>query len=186
MFSRCIEVSFGDNEASSIINEFVEAFLIAVSIGRNATISKGVISIDMVAAYEDIRAISDIIPLSYICDIIAITACDAYVNEFGEEFLLSDDCVSYEILEHIRAYYYAVDDTVLPNYLAFGYMASKRLKKVKYDATDIYHATMSIDIRESDVIAGAGITSQAFAFQYRFGIRDIYIGTGRDPWANSH
>ena len=159
--------------------------MLAVSIGKNASISRGVISIDMVSAYEDICAISEYMPLSYACDIIAIFACDTYANRFGEEFLLSDSCVSYEILEHILSYYYAVGDRLLPNKLTAGFMISKKMKRTQYDAGDIYNATKSIDIRESDVISGAGIASQAFAFNYRNGIRDIYIGTSRDPWANT-
>ena len=38
-----------------------------------------------------------------------------------------------------------------------------------------------IDMRECDVADG---NIQATAFFYKEGIRDIYIGSDRDPWAN--
>ena len=46
------------------------------------------------------------------------------------------------------------------------------------DAT-IYEATVSIDIRESQVAVG---DYQAIAFGYQEGIRSEYLYTERDPW----
>ena len=46
-----------------------------------------------------------------------------------------------------------------------------------------YEATKSIDMREVDVIANDSWYSQANIFNYKNGIRDVYIGTERDPWA---
>jgi hypothetical protein len=173
------------DDSISTPDDFAAVFSRAAEIGTAVSLSEGVISLDMLSSYEDIRELSKYFSLSYLCDVIAIYACKAYEDEFGEAFLLSDACVSYEIREHIKAYYYAVGDCIIPNFLVIGYTISNIANNRSYGKTIIYSATKMIDMREVDVKANAGIASQAFAFNYRYGIRDEYVGTVRDPWANT-
>lgn len=56
-------------------------------------------------------------------------------------------------------------------------------------ADSVYKATQSIDMRESDVVKNdaSGLSkysSQSVIFDYKNGIRDEYLGTKYDPWAN--
>ena len=48
---------------------------------------------------------------------------------------------------------------------------------------NVYEATKETNMKESNVRADLGFFSQAVAFNYKNGIREYYIGTERDPWA---
>ncbi len=152
----------------------------AEDIARRATINNEGISIDMDAEYDNVNRILEHISLQYLCDIIATEACNIYAREYGKEFLLSDYCVSYEIEEHIEAYFWAVGDKTFPNKLAAGFVILSIFED-RYDEKSVYNATKSIDIRLGDVVRG-DCTSQASVFGYKDGIRDIYVGTSLDPW----
>ena len=90
--------------------------------------------------------------------------------------LLSDECVSYEIQEHVFAYEWSVGKRYYPNLIAAAFSLQN-----DYDALSVYRAVVSIDVRESNVSRG---NLQVIAFDYRSGICDVYIGTWRDPWAS--
>jgi hypothetical protein len=153
----------------------------AQEIGKRATISDGTISIDMDAEHETMRRITEAIGTTYMCDLISQEACEKYYATFGEEFLFSDLCVSYEIREHVYAYYWSIGEGPA-NTIAKGYnlLGVFQRQSGYFDRGDVYSATRSIDMRERDVASGM----QAFIFGYKNGIRDIYIGTYRDPWAD--
>ena len=166
----------------------------AKEVGERANISKGTISIDMASEGQEIEILINYLGMDKTCDIIADSACNQYNENIGEEFLLSDDCVSYEIKEHIIAYEWSIGKKIFPNMLAGGcvvknvwddLLEGNIIAAMKdFNKQGVYHATVSIDMMEKDVIADAGITSQAEVFNYRDGIRDIYVGTTRDPWAD--
>ena len=147
---------------------------------------------------DQIKRISDVLGMERTCDLIAEAACDKFCDSNGREFLLSDSCVSKEILDHVEAYYWSTGDRLFPNYLALGFIALQSYNKIsdgdyksaiKYNADSVYKATQSIDMRESDVVKNdaSGLSkysSQSVIFDYKNGIRDEYLGTEYDPWAN--
>lgn len=150
----------------------------------------------MISEGDEIKRISKSIGLKKTCDLIAEAACDKFLNETGREFMLTDDCVSKEILDHIEAYYWSIGEKNVPNYLAAGFIAMQSLDKlqdgdvksaVQYNAQSVYEATKSIDMRKSDIVKVSGVayySSQAFLFNYKQGLREEYIGTQYDPWAD--
>ena len=155
---------------------------IAYEIGQRCIISEGTISINMDAEADIISELSNYTSIHYISFIIAVSCCNKYYDMYNVEFLLSDACVAYEIEEHIYSYYWATGERLLPNMLAVGYGAYQLIKKGAYEAGSVYMATKMIDIREADVVAG---NMQAIIFWYQFGIRKEYIGSVRDPWAET-
>ena len=167
---------YSDGGSNLVAKHLLQAY----AIGARCHLSDGVISLDMDKEAAEIKEINEYLSMSVICDAIAITACDKYFDVYNQEFLLSDFCVSYEIEEHIYAYYWATNQQCMPNLIAVGFCA----KTGDWSGSRVYDATKMIDIREADVVAGGGITSQALWFGYKKGIRDIYIGTNRDPWAD--
>ena len=170
----------------------------AKEIGNRATVENGTISINMDNEKDQIKRISDVLGMERTCDLIAEAACDKFCDSNGREFLLSDSCVSKEILDHVEAYYWSTGDRLFPNYLALGFIALQSYNKIsdgdyksaiKYNADSVYKATQSIDMRESDVVKNdaSGLSkysSQSVIFDYKNGIRDEYLGTEYDPWAN--
>ena len=159
--------------------------LIIVALGCSIKLNEGHICMDMDSASEDVINLSEKISIADISQVLASIACFRYDNQYGKEFLLSNKCVGIEIEDHINAYYWATGYANFPNYLVVGFLALNFLNQHKYDATSVYNATRYIDIRESDVVANGGLSSQASVFGYKDGIRDIYIGTERDPWAST-
>ena len=152
----------------------------AFSIGGRAEISNGTISIDLDAEIANILEASSTLGLPAVCDAIAIEACEKFHRVYGQEFLLSDLCVSNEIEEHIVAYLWTTGERLLPNLLATSFVSSLYLQR-QYSSDSVYNATRMTDMRESDVVTGG---LQALFFNYRNGIRACYIGTSRDPWAD--
>ena len=163
----------------------------ARAIGYSATVSyseesKGCISVNLDTAMSSIDYLLYTgMSFNIICLEIAEGACAKYYDTYGQEFLLSDRCVAVEIEEHINAYLWSIDRKFFPNWIAIGFTFSpEKYKENGYNKNGVYLATCSTDIRECDVVAGGGWTSQASIFNYKDGIRDIYWGTARDPWAN--
>ena len=154
---------------------------LAYAIGQRCTISEGTISIDMTQEADLIFELLQYASLHDISFVIAVACCNKYYDTYGEEFLLSDMCVAYEIEEHIAAYYWSTGKKALPNLLAVGYGAYQIVKRGSYIEGSVYDATRTIDMRESDVAPG---NMQAVVFGYMYGIRKKYIGSSRDPWAN--
>ena len=103
--------------------------------------------------------------------------CDRYYQNFNEEFILSNACVTNEIFEHILGYRWAIGERHTPTLLALGY-AAKNLSKDK-----VAEACVRIDIRVSEICIGDPF-SQSSVFDYQNGIRECYRGTDRDPWAD--
>ncbi len=154
---------------------------LAFGIGERASISEGAISLDMDQELDVVLYLSEYYGIGYICDAIALAACEKYCEMYGRDFLLSTICVSYEIEEHIYAYLWSKDLRPLPNVLAAGF-SMKKILTGRYSASSVYDATRTIDIYEKDVWDN-GIGTQAWIFDYRNGIRNCYLGTEWDPWA---
>ena len=143
----------------------------AFAIGERATISEGVIRIDMDAEVETILMLSEHYSLTYICDAIATAACEKYYKTYGVEFLLTEICVSYEIEEHIYVYYWATGRKSCFNVLAAGYCLVNLYNQKPYGTTTVYDATHIIDIKEKDAWDDS-LFSQRWVFEYKDGIRD--------------
>ena len=156
----------------------------AMAIGSRASISSGTISININQELDAILALEDKLSMATLTAAMAVGACEKYKETYGSEFLLADYCVAYEIQEHIYAYYWATGRKLLPNAIAAGHSIKQLLKMNMQYKGSVLQATVSIDIREADVLANQGVDSQAFMFNYRDGIRKVYIGTERDPWAS--
>ena len=161
----------------------------AINIGKRALVDNGRITIDMNAEKYNIYVLSLFFGLDNLCDIIAASACNKFYDENGSEFILSDACVSYEIKEHIIAYRWATGKQKYPNLTAIaGCILNDENKSGKSDKEFVLGATSMIDVKERDVIRHKTIKekigSQAFLYNYINGIRDIYIGTDKDPWAD--
>lgn len=161
----------------------------AINIGKRALVDNGRITIDMNAEKYNIYVLSLFFGLDNLCDIIAASACNKFYDENGSEFILSDACVSYEIKEHIIAYRWATGKQKYPNLTAIaGCILNDENKSGKSDKEFVLGATSMIDVKERDVIRHKTIKekigSQAFLYNYINGIRDIYIGTDKDTWAD--
>ena len=178
--------------------KIISATIAAKEIGGRATVEDGTISINMDDEKDEIKRISNVLGMERTCDLIAEAACDKFCDNNGREFLLSDACVSKEILDHVEAYYWATGDKLFPNFLAFGYIVLQSYNKIKggdyksainYNADSVYEATRSIDMREREVVKNnssglSNYASQSVVFDYKNGIRDEYLGTQYDPWAD--
>ena len=166
----------------------------AIAIGDRATVDENNISISMISEEKEIDRIVKYIGLQRTCDLISEAACDKFLEQNGREFMLTDACVSKEILDHIEAYNWSVGKTSQKNYLVSGYLLKQTYNKLmgngsKSDYADsVYNATKSIDMREKDIKIEKNLierySSQAYVFNYKEGLREEYIGTEYDPWAD--
>ena len=173
-----------------------EAIDSAIAIGKRASVADNSISISMISEEEEIDRIVKYLGLQRTCDLISQAACDKFLEENDREFLLTDACVSKEILDHIVAYNWSVGKTSHKNHLVIGYLLKQKYNNLigkgsnsEY-ADSVYNATESIDMREADVkkTSKASLldyySSQAYVFNYKEGLREEYQGTEYDPWAD--
>lgn len=128
-------------------------------------------------------AAANVIGFSEMCDLIAKHACQKYARTYSREFLLSDDCVSGEIFDHVKAYQWAIGEAKLPSKIVLASAVIGLRDNYGggeyYSRASIYAACASIDMREADIVPGG---LQTFAFGYKSGIRKCYIGTEFDPF----
>ena len=99
-----------------------EAIDSAIAIGKRAIVADNSISISMISEEEEIDRIVKCLGLQRTCDLISQAACNKFLEENDREFLLTDACVSKEILDHIVAYNWSVGKTSHKNYLVTGYL----------------------------------------------------------------
>ena len=161
----------------------------AAQLGNAIVLSKGAMQFDISAYREDIASLEEYFSLRHICDVMSFTACAQYEKAFGEPFLLDELCVSGEIEAHIVGYDYATGDRFLPNSMVLGYKISSILFEQQYPSrADTWIHVWRAEIYEADAKIDEtwlkNLASQATAFGYKEGIRDIYLGTDRDPWRN--
>ena len=112
---------------------------------------------------------------------IAAGACDKYKSIYGKEFLLSDSCVGYELYDYFDAYQWARGCKFLPNTLAAGFYAKRVIERHPSPRSEAARASRVTDIRIADVYSGSWSVE---LFGYKKGIRDCYIGSPLDPWAD--
>ena len=102
-------------------------------------------------------------------------ACEKYEQTYHEEFLFSEECVTYETYLHLEAYTKSIGLSNRNNRLVFGYKVKKFFtgdKKTLYDHVSV----VNIDIND------ATDPWQESAFCYSYGIRPCYQYTSRDPF----
>ena len=94
--------------------------------------------------------------------------CRAYRERFGEEFLLTEACVAWEIQYHADAFM-----------AAKGYKRySPNVTTLLFSKEDLESHCKVVDISLEDV----NNWKQRTMFRYRKGIRDCYRGTEKDPF----
>ena len=99
---------------------------------------------------------------------IANQLCNQYESNYGEAFLFSNECVSYEIEYHIDAYMCATDHG--------GYNRNITTYFFSFDSLKL-HCRM-VDISTDDVYD----YKQSTMFGYMNGIRKEYQYTDKDPF----
>lgn len=103
-----------------------------------------------------------------LCRACAVWLCDAYQKAFGEPFLFSERCVAYELWWHLSAYRYAKGLSRVRPFAALPFSRARldrSCHSVEIDTNDVYRWT------------------QRLIFRYFFGVRAVYRGTDRDPYA---
>ncbi len=94
--------------------------------------------------------------------------CRVYLERFGEPFLLTEDCVAWEIQYHVDAFM-----------AARGYRHySRNATTLLYSKAALISHCREVDISTEDI----GDWKQRTMFRYRKGIRDCYRNTDRDPF----
>ena len=101
-------------------------------------------------------------------DYISNQLCNQYSSKYGESFLFSNDCVSYEIEYHVDAYMCVTDHD--------GY--NRNITTYVYSNDSLKLHCCSIDISTNDVLD----VKQSTIFGYMNGIREEYQYTSKDPF----
>ncbi|MDO4466775.1 MAG: hypothetical protein Q4C49_07175 [Bacillota bacterium] len=94
--------------------------------------------------------------------------CETYQTMYGEEFLFTESCVSYEIGYHVDCYFRILGDKRYPLHLAIFLLNKER----------ILQSCSVVDIYTYDVKSFL----QRTLFRYRKGIRACYKNTNKDPF----
>lgn len=137
------------------VSPYITALGKAVSIGKKASINKGTISIDIGSANSDLLDCYDRLGLNVTSAIITGIVSTRYEGEIGQEFLFTDECMCFEIREHIHAYLFATGQRQLgANAIAKAYYMKQILEgKSDEEALQaIVNATTSTDLREADIM----------------------------------
>lgn len=173
----------------SYIDAYTAARERAAQLGNAIVLSKGTMKFDISSYRADISDLEEYLSLQYICDAMSFTACMRYEKMFGEPFLLDELCVSGEIEDHIIGYDYAIGDRCWGNWMVYGYKAKVLFSEAHWPSKEeVWDHVWQAEICEADAMLNGNwfqnIASQAYAFGYKEGIRDVYVGTDRDPWRN--
>ena len=175
LFSRIKEtVDSVVNGVKSFIDSairYVKGVFKAARMGYNADISEGSISIDIGSVKDDLMECYDVLGIDMTSALITQIVSQRYIAETGKEFMFTDECMYFEIREHIYSYIYATGERDLsPNLLSQVYTF---YLYAKYDASAeeitqaILSATSNVDLNERDL----GDVLQSTFFRYRFNIR---------------
>lgn len=103
-----------------------------------------------------------------LCAYAAGWLCAAYERQFGEPFLFSERCMTFELLYHLRAYLWVR-----------GLCRVRHVTTLLFPRRTIKRTCRSVEIDRNDVYR----LSQRIAFRYFFGIRGMYRRTEKDPYA---
>ena len=98
----------------------------------------------------------------------AETLCRAYRERFGEEYLLTEACVAWEIRYHADAY------MAVKGYRQY----SRHVTTLLFPKPYLEEHCREIDISTEDMSSW----KQRTMFRYRQGIREQYRGTEKDPF----
>ena len=94
--------------------------------------------------------------------------CRAYLERFGEPFLLTEDCIAWEIQYHADA------DMAARGYRGY----SRNVTTLLYSKAALERHCKEVDISLEDM----DNWKQRTMFRYKQGIRACYRGTERDPF----
>lgn len=106
--------------------------------------------------------------LRHACAQMAALLCARYRDKYGEEYLFSESCVSWELRYHAAAYMAASGYRGYARHISTLLLPRQKL---------ILHCK-EIDISTEDVKS----LRQRLMFGYRRGVRTCYRGTGKDPF----
>ena len=103
-----------------------------------------------------------------LCAFCAEALSAAYRDRFGEAFLFSARCMTFELRYHLNAY-----------------LCVKGLRRTRHVSTLLFRKpTIERKCRSIEIDTGGVYRlSQRLAFRYFFGIRRVYRRTARDPYA---
>ena len=124
--------------------------------------------VDLSERTEEWAELSRAIGSGRLCAYLAEALSAAYERRFGEPFLFSVPCMTFELRYHLNAY-----------------LSVKGFKRVRHVTTLLFKKALierkcrSIEIDTGDVYR----PMQRIAFRYFFGIRREYRRTARDPYA---
>ncbi len=133
-----------------------------------AVVEKDGFSIDLASAHGRWDGCMKRLGLAAAYARMAAYLCRAYLDRFGEPFLLTEACVAWEIQYHTDAY-----------------MAAKGYKRYSRNATTLLYTKAALEkhCREVDIsLQDMTDWKQRTMFRYKKGIRDCYRGTERDPF----
>ena len=134
-----------------------------------ATISEFGFSIDIESETASWDASIKKLGIQEAYDYMSDYLCQKYNDAYGEEFLFSNKCVSYEIEYHVDAYM-----------CMMGYKGYWRnVTTLWFSDDELIAHCKSVDISTNDT----GDRLQKTVFGYKKGIRDCYKYTDRDPYA---
>jgi len=124
--------------------------------------------VDLSERTEEWAKLSRALGSKRLCAFAAATLSDRFRKQFGEPFLFSEPCMTFELLYHLNAY-----------------LCVKGFRRVRHVTTLLFRPALierkcrSIEIDSGDVYR----LTQRIAFRYFFGIRREYRRTDRDPYA---
>jgi len=124
--------------------------------------------VDLSERTEEWAELSRAIGSGRLCAYLADALSAAYERRFGEPFLFSVPCMTFELRYHLNAY-----------------LSVKGFKRVRHVTTLLFKKALierkcrSIEIDKNDVYR----LSQRIAFHYFFGITRVFLRTARDPYA---
>ena len=125
-------------------------------------------SVDLASEHEKWDRCMKRIGLSTAYSQMAGFLCRVYLERFGEQFLLTEECVAKEIQYHADAYM-----------AAKGYRGySRNVTTMLYSKAALESHCKEIDISLQDM----NDWKQCLMFQYKKGIRDCFRGTEKDPF----
>ena len=125
-------------------------------------------SIDLASAHRQWDGCLKLLGLKEAYKRMAEFLCRTYLERFGEPFLLTEDCVAWEIQYHTDAY-----------------MAAKGYRHYSRNVTTLLFTREALEAHCKEVdISLEDMTNrkQRLMFRYRQGIRDCYRGTEKDPF----
>ena len=141
-------------------------------IAQKATIEEDMLSVNFTAYHDTFVSASRFMSPGVIGEILSEILCDRYAEIYGYEFLFSDKCVAIEIEKHLEGYLYMIGEGGKRNLIT-------NIGILWKGEEGAYRSLCSAEIATFQVLRW----DQALMFNYFEGIRDIYQGTEKDPWA---